>query len=67
MIHLTDHTKFKKNGPSEDSSIPLRKAKKIITSGRWRERPYWEKGEGVERGQYQAFGVDRRECRKPGV
>lgn len=35
MIQLKDHMKFnKKKGPSEDTSIPLRKGNKLITGGR---------------------------------
>jgi hypothetical protein len=35
MIHPTDHKMFnKKQGPSEDASIPLRREKKITMGGR---------------------------------
>jgi hypothetical protein len=40
MIQFTDHMKLnKKEGPSIDTSIPLRKGDKIITRGRGREGP----------------------------
>ena len=33
-----------------DTSIPLRRWNKIITWGRGREGPKWERGEGEKRG-----------------
>jgi hypothetical protein len=45
MIQFTDSKKFnKKEGPSEDASISLRRGNKIIRGCRSRERPGWEKG-----------------------
>jgi hypothetical protein len=35
-IKLIDHMKLKKEGPSVDASIPLRRGNKIITAGRER-------------------------------
>jgi hypothetical protein len=43
MIQLTDYMKLNnKEGPSSDTSIPLRKGKKIITRGRGREGTGWQ-------------------------
>jgi hypothetical protein len=42
MIHSTDPKKLnRKEGPSEDVSIPLRRGKKIIMGHRGREGPEW--------------------------
>ena len=46
MIQLTDSIKFnKKEGPSEDASISLRREKKIIIGGRRRKGPGWKRRE----------------------
>jgi hypothetical protein len=51
MIHLTKCVKFnKKEDPSEDASIPLRRGNKIIMGFRGREGPLYKKGGGGERG-----------------
>ena len=45
-IQPIDHKTYnKQKGPSEDVSILLRRGKKIITGGRGREGPEWEKRE----------------------
>ena len=50
MIHPTDHKKFnKKEGPNEDTSVPLRRGNKIIIRGRGREGPGWKRGRGREK------------------
>jgi hypothetical protein len=52
MIQLTDHMKLnKKEGPSVDTSIPLRKDHKIIMGGRWKEAPWWERGQERKGGE----------------
>ena len=44
MIQLSDHMKLnRKEGPSVDASIPLRRGNKIIMGGRGREGPVWDK------------------------
>ena len=49
-INHIDYKKFsKKEGPSNDASIPLRRGKTIITGGRGREGPGWERCRGEER------------------
>jgi hypothetical protein len=49
MIHPTDSKKLNKmGGPSEDSSIPLRRGNKIVMGDRGREGSQWERGEGRE-------------------
>jgi hypothetical protein len=67
MTQLTDHVKFnKKESPSVATSIPLRKGNKIITRGRGREGPGWERETGGEKrgkGRWGAGG-DRREAQK---
>jgi hypothetical protein len=50
-IQPRDCKKFsKQKGPSEDTSIPLRRGKGIIKGGRGRECPGWEKWGGGKRG-----------------
>ena len=50
MIQPTDHKKFnKKEGPSEDASIPLRRENKIIMGGRGSEELGWKTGGRGER------------------
>ena len=45
MTQLTDHLKLnKKEGPSVDTSISLRRWNKIITGSKGRKGPGWEKG-----------------------
>lgn len=65
MIYHTDPKKLnKKKGPKEDASISLRKGNKIITGGREKEGPGWERGgRGGEGGKGQVEG-DRREAQK---
>jgi hypothetical protein len=63
IIYPTDHKLNKKEGPSKDVSIPLRRGKKIIMGSRGRERPEWERGGGRERGSRIRYGV--REERSP--
>jgi hypothetical protein len=44
MIQHTSHMKLKKNeGPSVDSSVPLRRKNKIIIGGRGKEGPGWQR------------------------
>jgi hypothetical protein len=50
----------KKEGPSEDASIPLRRGNKIITGGRGRKECRWERGGGREKGAGSGMGGDRR-------
>ena len=47
----------KKEGPSVDASIPLRRGNKIITGGRGREGPGWEREGGrKKRGNRTRYG-----------
>ena len=40
----TERKKFnKQEGPTEDASIPLRRGNKIVTGGRGKEGPEWER------------------------
>jgi hypothetical protein len=56
-MQVTDHKKCnKKEGPSEDASIPLGWVKEMITGGRGRDGPRWERGEGWERGNRIRYG-----------
>ena len=50
----------KKEGPSVDASIPLRRENKIILGGRGREGSGWKRGEDKKGGRFQILG-DRRE------
>jgi hypothetical protein len=51
MIQLTDNMNFnKKEDPNVNTSILLRRRNKIITRGRGREGPGWERREGGELG-----------------
>jgi hypothetical protein len=56
MIKLTNHMKLKKKeAPSVDTLVLLRRENKIITGGRRRKGP-WRKGEGGrKRGQDQVW------------
>ena len=47
----------KNEGQSVYASIPLRKGNKIITGGRGREGPGWEKGGGEKESQLWGAGV----------
>ena len=49
----------KKEGPSEDASIPLRRGNKIIMRG-MREGPKWESGKRAG----SCMGGDRRETQR---
>jgi hypothetical protein len=44
MIEATDHKFNKKEGPSEDAPIPLRRGKEMITGDRGKEGCGWERG-----------------------
>jgi len=45
MIKPTDLKKFiRKEGPSEDTSIPLRRGNKIIIGGRGKKERSWRRG-----------------------
>ena len=49
MLHSTDPKKLnKKEGPSEDASIPLRRGNKIVMGDRGRKGTVWERGESGE-------------------
>ena len=62
MIYPTDHKKFnKKEGPSEDASIPLRRGNKIIMGGRGREEPGWKRGGIGEVGRSIRYGGETGE------
>ena len=51
MMFLRDTKKLnKKEGPSEDAQMPLRKRNRIVMGGRGSEGPGWERGEGLEKG-----------------
>jgi hypothetical protein len=64
MIQLTDCKKFKKKeGSSEDASTPHIRGNKIITGGRMRERPGWERGHGEKRAELGMRG-DKREAQR---
>jgi hypothetical protein len=57
MIYSTDPKKLsKKEGPSMDASITLRRENRIIMGGRCREEPRWEREVGGKRGQEQVWG-----------
>jgi hypothetical protein len=58
LVHPTGPKKLnKKEGPSEDASIPLRKRNKIIKRVRGREGTGWERWWGEEsEGQDQVLG-----------
>ena len=57
MIQLKDHMKFnKKKGPSEDTSIPLRRGKKIIMRDKVKEAPGWEMEGKWKRGRGSGMG-----------
>jgi hypothetical protein len=64
MIHPTDPKKpNKKEDPSEDASILLRRGNKIIMGARGREGPGWERGEG--RRERIRYGGGRGTGKKP--
>ena len=65
-IKHIDYKKFnKKEGPSNDVSIPLRQGKKIITGGKGREGPGWKRVRGEEKwGTGSGIGGDRRHVQK---
>ena len=66
-IKHIDYKKFnKKEGPSNDASIPLRRGNKIIMGGRGRERPGRERGGERRRGEASAVGEDGEKNRGPG-
>jgi hypothetical protein len=57
MVYPTDPKKLdKKEGPSEDASIPLRRRNKITMGGRGKERTRWERGTRCERGGGEGKG-----------
>jgi hypothetical protein len=58
MIQLKDHMKVnKKKGYNVDASKPLRRGSKIITGGRGREEPAWEREGGrKKRGNRTRYG-----------
>ena len=67
MIQLTDHMKLnKKEVPSVADSTPFRSkllGSKIITGGRGREAPTWERRGGREKvNRIRYGGEDRREA-----
>jgi hypothetical protein len=47
--------------PSEDSSIPLGREKKVIMGSRERKESWWERVGGGENGNMIRFWGDRRE------
>ena len=65
MIHPTDSKKLNKmGGPSEDSSIPLRRGNKIVMGDRGREGSQWEmRGEEKNQGNRVRYGT--RQKRSP--
>jgi hypothetical protein len=51
MIEPIEFKKInKKEGPSENASIPLGRRNKIIMKGRGKKEPGWERGGGGKRG-----------------
>jgi hypothetical protein len=54
----------KNEGQSVYASIPLRKGNKIITGGRGREGPEWERGEGQKAGTGSGMGRDSGEVQR---
>jgi hypothetical protein len=64
---LTDpKTLSKKEGPSKDVRISLRRGNKIVRGGRGREETGWERGWGGEwRGQDQEWGETGERARGP--
>jgi hypothetical protein len=54
----------KKEGPSVYASIPLRMGNKIITEGRGKEDPGWERGEGRKEKGHIRYGGERREAQR---
>jgi hypothetical protein len=63
MIYPTDHKKLhKKEGSSEDTSIPLRMENKIIMGVRGRGGPEWERGKRAR--SDMGAGADRREAQR---
>ena len=57
MIQSTEFKKVnEQKGPSEDSSISLRREKKAIIGGRGRERSGWERRQGGGKGETSGFG-----------
>ena len=64
-IQLTDRMKLnKKEVQSMNASIPLRIMNKIITGGRGREGPEWERGEGQKAGTGSGMGRDSGEVQR---
>ena len=63
MTHLTDLKNLnKKEGPSEDTWISLRRGNKLVMGGRGREGPVWARGMGR---QDQAWGEAGESPRGP--
>jgi hypothetical protein len=63
MIQPTDHKKFnKKEGPSEDVSVPLRTRNDIIMEGRGRD--LCERGEGDGKGNRIRIRYGERDRRE---
>ena len=63
MTQYTDHLKFdKKEGPSEDDSILLRKGNKIINGGRGKEGSRLMRGNRGENEVRSGRGKDRSEA-----
>jgi hypothetical protein len=55
-IQPTDNKINKQKGPTEDSSAPLKMEKKTIMKGRGRDACWWERGEGLEKGNSVRYG-----------
>ena len=67
MLHSTDSKKLnKKEGPSEDASILLRRGDKIIMGGRERGWDLDEERAGSENGQDQIWRETGKMPRGPG-
>ena len=67
MIQLTDHMNFnKKEGPSEDTLIPLRRGNKTVPGDRESEESRREGGEGKEKAAGSGLGKTGEKPRGPG-
>jgi hypothetical protein len=60
--HSTDPKKLnKKEDPSEDALISLRRGNKIVIGGRWRERTQWKREWRREWGWFRTEYGERQE------
>lgn len=66
MVQFTDHKKLNKiEAQSVNASIQLRMGNKIITGGRGREGPGWERGGREEKGNRIRYGLGEGTGEKP--